>query len=93
MGAIDGGHALRRDAEEAFRASAALRRRLTRARQYKTFGFQPVEGGVDGADRNFTLCSRLDLAPNRYTVGLFIQTQNREKHNVLEFAKIVAICH
>src|SRR2546429_5903022 len=81
----------RGDAEESFRPPAPFRRGIPRARLHVAFCFQPIESGIDGADRNFSLRANLDLAPNGDAVGLVIQTQNREKPDVFEFAKIVAV--
>lgn len=60
---------------------------IASARSYITFCLQPVEDGIDGTDRNLSLGAGLNLASNRYAVGLVTQTQNREKHEVLEFSR------
>jgi len=91
--AMDCRDSWRGDAEESFRPPAPFRRGIPRARLHVAFCFQPIESGIDGADRNFSLRANLDLAANGDAVGLVIQTQNREKHDVFEFAKIVAVGH
>src|SRR2546430_10834533 len=47
----------RGDAEESFRPPAPFRRGIPRARLHVAFCFQPIERGIDGADRNFSLRS------------------------------------
>src|SRR5437660_7868692 len=76
--AMDCRDSWRGDAEESFRPPAPFRRGIPRARLHVAFCFQPIESGIDGADRNFSLRANLDLAANGDAVGLVIQTQNRE---------------
>jgi hypothetical protein len=89
--AIDGGHALRRDAKEAFRPPASFRRRVARAGAYVAFCFQTIESGIDGPNRNLSISASFDFPPNRNAVGLVIQSQNGKKHDVLEFSKIISL--
>lgn len=91
MRAIDCGHALGSNTKEAFGAPAPFRSWIASARSYITFCLQPVEDGLDGSDRNLSLGAGLNLASNRYAVGLVTQTQNREKHEVLEFSQIIRL--
>jgi len=72
--------------EKTFRTSAAFGRGLTELGFDVTLRLKAVERGIDGADGYLTLRARYDLPPDRYSVGLVVQTQNCEKHNVLEFA-------
>lgn len=54
---------------------------------------QTIESGVDGADGNFPLRSRLNLASQGKAIGLVPKTQNRQKNYIFEFAKVVAATH
>ena len=81
MRAINGRHPLCGDAEESFGSPAPFRRGISRVRLRVAFGFQPIESGIDGADRSFSSRSNLDLAANGDAVGLVIETQNRKKHD------------
>lgn len=93
MSAIHGRHAFGSHAEEALGASAALRSGVSRARPHEALGFEPIKSGVDGADGHLATGSRFDLPPDPDAVGLLIETQNREKDDVLEFAEVVATGH
>lgn len=88
---MDGGHALGGNTKEAFGPSAPLRSWIAYAGTYITFSLQPVEGRIDGTDRNLSLGAGCNLASNRNAVALVTQTQNRKKHDVLEFSEIITL--
>ncbi len=93
MGTINGGHALWSGSKEALRASAAFWSRIARAGLHVALCLEPVQRGINGADGNFAARAHFDLPPNGYSVGLITKTQNREKHDVLKFAEVIASGH
>jgi len=93
MRAMDCRNSLRRNAEEALRSTTSFRRRVPGAGLQVTFCFQTIKSGVHGTDRNLSLGAGFHLAPDGNAIGFIAQTQNREKHHVLEFAEVAAIRH
>ena len=81
------------DMEEAFAASATLWRGLAELGLNVTFRFQTIEGGVNCADRYFTLNARLNLLSHRDPICAITEMQKCENYDMFEFTEIVAGGH
>ena len=79
-------HSLGSDTEKAFRPSAPLRRRVTKVGLDVTLGFQTVERGIDGADRDFTPRACFDLLPHCDPVSVITKAQKSQDSDVFKFA-------
>src|SRR5262245_57430008 len=80
----------------ALRPAASLGGRLADPRFHELLGFQPIERGVDGADRDLAADAVLDLLADGDAVRVLARTpqpQERQQDDVLELAKGVAAGH
>jgi hypothetical protein len=59
-------------------ATAALCSRFAEARADVALVLEPLERRIDRADGDFTAGARFDLAPDRSTVGIGTESQERE---------------
>ena len=73
--------------EMALALAAALRRRIADARFHQPFLLEPLERGVNGADRHAAAAALFDLAAHRGAVRVGAKAQQREHHHLFEFTE------
>ena len=84
---LHGPHAQRGHFVMALALAAALRRRIADARVHEALLLEPVERGVDGADRDIAPAARFDFAAHRGAVGVGPEAHQRQQHHLLELAE------
>lgn len=91
MRAVHSHHSLRCDAKEAFGAATALWGRLAETGFDVSFCLQPVESGIDGANRNFAASARLDFLAHRNSVGIVMEPHEPQNDYIFETAEMIPI--
>jgi hypothetical protein len=82
------------DLKKALRAPAPLGRRVARERFDITLRKEPIEGCIDGTDRDIAADALLDLSTHSHAIRVVIQSQHREQNDLLERAQQVSLsCH
>src|SRR5271166_6592556 len=93
MCAVHRAHSLRCNTEEAFRSSAAFRRRIAAARLDVSLGFQAIKRGIDSADGHLAASPQLDFLSHRNPIRPIVQPQKCQHNDVLEFTEVIATKH
>lgn len=93
MRAVHSGQPLRRNTKEPLRASASFGGRIALERLHVTFGFQTVESGIHSTDGYVPSNTRVNLLPDRDSIGLLVQPDECQENNVFELAQVIATKH
>jgi hypothetical protein len=82
-----------RDSKKALGTAASLRSRLAPPGFHASFVLQALQGGIDGSERDLTFRAPFDFLPHSYAIGSIFQPQERQYHDVFEFAEVLASQH
>ncbi len=77
-------HPRRTHRKEPFRPPAALRGRIAHPRSHQPLLFQPIQRRIKRTRSHFPPRAFPDLRPNRHTVSILVQPQNRQQYNLFE---------
>lgn len=90
---MDGLDALGGDAEGAFGAASPLGLGVGDGGGDEAFGFETVEGGVDGSDGDVAAGAVGDFASDAHAVGVVVETEDSEEDEVFEFSEGITLGH
>jgi hypothetical protein len=74
-------------------SAAPLSTRIADPRRDIPLLFQPIEGGVDGAERHIMAGPLRDFSPDRYAIGVLAESGHREEDDLLEAAQPIVAFH
>src|SRR5215469_6069308 len=81
----------RRHAHYAFGTAPSLRSRIAHPGFHEPFGFQAIEGRIEGSDGTAAAGCVLDFLSDRGSISTVAQTRRGGEHQVLEFPKHITI--
>lgn len=81
------------DTEEAFRTSAAFRRRIAAERFDVAFYFHAIQCCVDGSKRDLAVGARFDFLTHRDAIGSIFKAHEGQQNEMFELAEVAGAKH